>query len=285
MKERISITLESELISSIDAAIDGTEIRNRSHAIEKILMASMGQSSKKKAVVFAGGEAISVGGKAVPKSMISVLGKPILWHLVNELKRNGIKDIILAIGDSGKEIEKHFGDGSRFGVRIQYIREDRELGTEGALLNIAGFVGSAPFFAMNGDQIFRMDLMQMYRQHADTNALATISLTTSSTPTRFGVMKMEGFRITEFVEKPKSEQRSTLVSTGTYIISPRALSMVDKPKERTMLEGSFFPRIAAEGRLYGYLHSGSWCSIDNIGNVEDSIKGMESEARTISSSE
>lgn len=275
MKERVSITLDSELVKGIDSKVNGTVVRNRSHAIELAIRSFLGEAAKKKAVIFAGGNRIAFGGRQISKPMIRVLGKPILEHLISELKRNRVDDITVAMGYASGDIEEYFGDGSGLGVEMQYVKESQSLGTEGALLNVAGLLGTAPFIALNGDQVFRMDLDQMYKQHMETGALITIALSTSATPTRFGVMKMEGHRVTEFVEKPKTSHDSTLISTGTYVISPKALALAGKRRDAVMLEESLLPKVAKAGKLYGYLHSGSWYSIDNISDVKESVRKME----------
>ncbi|MEM3247647.1 MAG: sugar phosphate nucleotidyltransferase [Candidatus Micrarchaeaceae archaeon] len=277
-RERISIMLDSDLISRLDSLVDGVEIRNRSHAVERLLDETLRQHEPKRALVFAGGGKVRFGNRRAVKPMVTILGKPILEYLLAELKRNGIFNVTLAVGKESEEIRNYFNDGSKFGIRLSYAKEAEPLGTEGALANTLGLMGDAPFFAINGDCLFRMEMMGMYLQHIETKALVTVALTTMTGPLtnalsyeNFGVTKLEGFRIVEFVENPRRLEGTELFSAGIYVIDPRVADYISIPREKTMLEESLFPKLARQGKLYAFLHSGPWHSLDNDRSIETSI--------------
>ncbi|MCL4381404.1 sugar phosphate nucleotidyltransferase [Candidatus Marsarchaeota archaeon] len=276
MKKQISITLDSELLNKVDVFIDGAEIRNRSHAIEKILRSAVSQSNPKKAVIFAGGPTITINRHKLPKPMVNILGKPILRYIIEELKRNNIFDIILATGEDNDSIIKYFWDGSQFGVRIKYIKEPMDVGTEGALANIIDLVGGIRFFALNGDHIFRMDMGNMCEQHVKSGSMATMALVTSDSPTRFGVTKLEGYKIINFAEKPPNteNEKSGLINAGIYIFEPEVKNFIKKSEKKSMLENGLFPMLAKTGKLSGYIHSGIWHSLDNNKDPNFDIKKM-----------
>ncbi len=273
MKERLTITLERNIIEEVDKSIDGINIRNRSHAIERLLEAALNQNAPRKAVIFAGGELIRYGNSTMPKPMVKVNGKPIIEHVIDMLLNNGANDIIILAGEKGDEIISYLGDGSRFNVKITYILEEHRKGTEGALLMAKSLVGNEPFFVVNGDNFYDFSTKEMYKQHIATKALVTIALTTIESTRGFGVTKLEGSKILDFVEKPYSE-KSKLISTGFYIFSKEALSLIEPSSEPSMLEKSLFPKLAKMGKLHGFVMYGKWAPL--IANeLEQSIKEME----------
>ncbi|MDE1823786.1 MAG: nucleotidyltransferase family protein [Candidatus Micrarchaeota archaeon] len=281
MKERLTITLDENMLSLIDEGVDGVNIRNRSHAIERYLGIALGYNAPRKVLIFAGGNPISLNGKAVVSPMVMVSGKPILWYIINELKRNRITEILLAIGRESNSIVEHFGDGGAFGVKIRYIMEDAQKGTEGALLLVKGFVGNSPFFALNGDHIFRMDMNEMYNQHTSTKAIATIAITPASAKSHFGVTRLEGNRITSFIEKGESDREAHLVNAGIYVFGTSVFDYIRQSQGRQMLEHSLFPKLVSQGRLYGYVFSSPWYSIDNITDRNRSIRELEAVAKRV----
>ncbi len=280
MKKRLTITLDEDLLKKIDASVDGVNIRNRSHAIEHLLDASLLHIAPKKAVLFAGGRKVEVDGRLLYSPMIPINGMPIMAHVLNELKRNGITDVLVTIGKGSDDIVEYFGDGSSFGLKINYIREDAPRGTEGALELVNGLVGREPFFALNSDHIFRLDMADMYLQHASTKAMATIALTTSISESRMGVTRLDGFKITSFSEKPQKGE-AKIVNAGIYLFDPAVLGLLTPSAERIMLEQSLFPMLANSGRLFGYVFSTPWYSIDNLDDIKKSKAEMERVAAMI----
>lgn len=282
MKERLTITLDSELLKRLDSTIDGVNVRNRSHAIERLLDIVLEQAAPKRAVILAGGPTVSVKEqKDIPKPMLMIKGKPIIEYVIRELKRNEITEILIAIGRGGEKITSYFGDGSLFGVKLNYIKEDSPKGTANALDLAHGLVGNAPFFVINGDNIFRINLVEMYKQHIATKAPTTIALATADITTGFGVTKLDGFKVTSFLEKPEHE-RSKLVSAGIYIFNPAIFEIIQKEANpHAMLEKHIFPKLASTGTLYGYVFSSPWYPLDTK-NLEESVKKLEKVANSIS---
>ena len=281
MKERLTITLDTELLKKLDATIDGVNVRNRSHAIERLLDIVLAQTTPKKAVILAGGPTVSTKAQGdIPKPMLMVRDRPILEYVIKELKRNNISDILIAIGRGGEKITSYFGDGSLFGVKLNYIKEDSPKGTANALDLARGLVGNFPFFVVNGDNIFRINLPEMYKQHVSTKAQATIALAPADITTAFGVTKLDGFKVTSFLEKPEHE-KGKLVSAGIYIFNPSIFETIQKESTgHTMLEKHIFPKLASAGDLYGYVFSSPWYPLDTK-KTEDSLKRLERVASTL----
>lgn len=274
MKERLTITLDAEVLKKLDATIDGVNVRNRSHAIERYLDMVLTQTTPKKAVILAGGKPIKVDRQnEIPKPMVMLKDRPILEYVIKELKRNGITEILILIGREGEKITRYFGDGTLLGVKINYIKEDAPKGTENALQLAKGMVGKSPFFVINGDNIFKINLNDMYEQHVRTDALATIALATSAAPANFGVIRLRGSKITSFVEKPEGKESSALVSVGIYLFNYDIFSLVNAEKP-SMLEKDLLPRLAEVGNLYGYVSTTPWYPLDTK-NLNQSIRNLE----------
>ncbi len=275
MKERLTITVDKELLDKVDKIVDGVNIRNRSHAIEYLIRSALSESYPKQAIIFAGGESVNVGGVRSLKCLIQIRGHPIIEYIIRELKRNSIGEIILVIGTYGEKVIEALGDGSSFGVKIRYVRESRRAGTQGALVTAKELV-SGDFFAMNGDQIFKFDMYEMYRQHVETKALATIALTTSAKTNKFGVIKLDGPRVVDFVEKPSEKEGSKLISAGIYLFNQAIFDTIGSDDGKiVMIEKDLFPRLAKMRGLFGFVFSGYWYSIDNEERIGEGMKNFE----------
>ncbi|HLC50399.1 MAG TPA: sugar phosphate nucleotidyltransferase [Candidatus Nanoarchaeia archaeon] len=277
MKERITITLDEELIKQIDKRVDGMGIKNRSQEIEFLLSDALGANIPKQAVFLVGGRGTRLRPLTdkTPKALLEVNGKPIVEHLFDLIKKYGIRDVILCVGYLKNNIKEYFGDGSKFGVNIIYIEEDEALGTAGPLKLAKKYIKDS-FIVSNGDELKSINIPRMFRLHKRKNALATLALTTVDDPSHYGVARLDGSRIVEFVEKPKKEDApSNLINAGFYIMEPEAIDMI--PNGFSMLEKDVFPKLAKAGRLRGFPFAGQWFDIGNIERykiAEKSWKGV-----------
>lgn len=262
MKERITITLDRNLISQIDKRVDGVDIKNRSQEIEAILEDALGANIPSKAVLLVGGRGTRLRPLTdkTPKALLKVSEKTITEHLFDLLKKYGIRDVILCTGYLKEKISECFGDGSKFGVNISYVKEDKPLGTAGPLKLARRHLNDS-FIASNGDELKNINIPRMFRLHKRKNALATIALTTVDDPSHYGVARLDGSRIIEFVEKPTNPP-SNLINAGFYIIEPEVIDMI--PDGFSMLEKDVFPKLAKMGRLRGFPFAGQWFDIGNI---------------------
>ncbi|MBU0756693.1 MAG: NTP transferase domain-containing protein [Nanoarchaeota archaeon] len=272
MKERITITLEKDIISTIDRNVDGRKIKNRSHAIELYLSRVLGENRPKKAVLLLGGKGTRFRPITyeLPKALLPVQGKPVPEHLFELFKKYGIKDLVFSVGYKSDKIKEYFGDGSKFGVNISYVVEKEAVGSAGAL-KLASNLLSETFVVTNGDELKDIDLEDMYAFHKENDALITLALTTVRDPSSYGVALLQGNRILRFVEKPKKEDApSKLIHAGLSIWEPAALDMV--PEGFSMFEKDIFPKIAKEGKLYGYNFSGQWFDTGTPERYEKAIR-------------
>lgn len=264
-RERITITIRSDLLRSLDQTIDHQRIRNRSHALEVVLSRLL-QTETTQAVILASGQGINMRPFTyeIPKPLIPVNGRPLLEYSIALLRQHGITDITITVSHLANKIIDHFGDGSAFGVRIRYVREKKVSGTGGALLAAQKNLSSSAFIVMYGDVLLDLDLTEFLQAHkAGKAAAGTLALTSVADPSAFGAVKMRGTRIVEFSEKPAIDSTvSRLVFAGIGAFTPAVFNFFPKKAAGTLsLEHDVFPALIGQGRLYGYPFEGQWFDV------------------------
>lgn len=225
------------------------------------------------AVVLAGGPGTRLRPltEKVPKAMVPVQGKPLTEHVLDILRHHGVKNVILSLCCLAEQVRSHFGDGSRFGMEIRYVIEEKPLGTAGFLTLIKP--PKEPFLVLNGDVLSGFDLRALMafhrRMEAEHGAVATIALNEVGDPARFGAAELDGDRICRFVEKPKKgEAPSNWINSGYYALSPGIFSYLPD-QERLMFESDIFPLLAGGGKLFGFKARGQWFDIGTPESYED----------------
>lgn len=263
MRERVTLTLDSELLKHIDKSIDGYELKNRSHAIELLLIRAMSSGNPTKAVILAGGK--HKGLKSVigntPQVLAPINGKPVIEHVIDLFKKYGVKDVYITIGQDGAEIKEAL-ESKDHGINLVFIEEKFPLGTAGPLRMLKHQLTS-PFFLANADELKDIDIIDMFKFHREHKGVATVALTTADDPSKYGVANLTGYNILDFVEKPKRQNApSNLISAGLYVMDPEILDYI--PEGFARLESDVFPKLAKENRLIGYSFAGQWFDIDSV---------------------
>lgn len=272
MKERISITIEKGIIRQVDSTVDGYKVKNRSHAIELLLSKAMRLNVPSKAVILAGGEGTRLRPLTyeIPKALLPIQGRTMTEHLFDLLKKYDIRDIILSIGHLGDKIKEYYGNGEAFGIHVTYVEENAPLGTAGPLRLCKPHLRGS-FIVSNGDELKDINVPEMYKFHKQNKAAATIALTTVEDPSAYGVARLSGNRILEFVEKPPRDKApSNLINSGFYILEEEVIDLIKDGF--TMLEKDIFPKLAQQGKLFGYPFSGQWLNTGNMELYERAIK-------------
>lgn len=273
MKERITITIDEDMLSAVDAQVDGTIIKNRSHAIELNLSKALQRKQITQAVILAGGATtLTIDRHEIPTTMVKVNGKPIIEHNLLMLKKQGIKNFIIAVGEKKELVKDHFGDGTKFGVNIKYIEEDIPLGTSGALKEAAQHINGT-FVVCNGDELKNIDVKEMFEYHRKQGTLATIAVTTTMNPKDYGVVILNGNRVYSFVEKPKDNIPTNLINAGLYIFEPEVIG--EAPDGYGRLEEDVFPKLAKRDECAGYVFYGDWQDIRTEEALEKARKNWE----------
>ncbi|MGI6686458.1 MAG: sugar phosphate nucleotidyltransferase [Bacillota bacterium] len=224
-----------------------------------------------KAIIMAGGEGSRLRPLTCdrPKPMVPVMDRPIMQHIVELLYRHGFRDIGATLMYLPEDIKDYFGDGSEFGVRMQYFVEESPLGTAGSVKNAQQFLDQ-PFLVISGDALTDFDLTKIMSFHQEKQAAVTIALTRVPTPLEYGVVITdEEGRIKQFLEKPSwGEVFSDTVNTGIYVIEPEILDLI--PGETSFdFSKNLFPLLLKKGYpIYGCIVPGYWCDIGNFAQYQ-----------------
>jgi len=266
------MTLDPSLMHKVDLLVNGARFTNRSETVEFLLKLGMEQfRPERTALILCGGLETRVRPTSfsTPKPLLPIGYKALLEYQIEYLKRFEFDRIILAIGYLQEQIVRYL-DEHRLGIRLRYSFEKEPLDTGGAIKNAEAMIGS-DFLALNGDVIFAgLDLDKLIYAHKKSNALVTIVLAKSRTPTRFGAADVDSDnRVTSFIEKPKKQFPGEVwVNAGVYVIRPSILTRIPKGR-RTSLELDVFPRLMREGTIFGYKHEGYWA---DVGTPEDYLR-------------
>jgi mannose-1-phosphate guanylyltransferase/phosphomannomutase len=220
-----------------------------------------------KAVVMAGGEGSRLRPLTVsrPKPMVPIVGRPVMEHILHLLKTHGINDVVVTVQYMASAIEDYFGDGSQFGMRIAYSREEVPLGTAGSVKN-AEHLLTEPFLVISGDALTDYDLGAIIKYHRERKSLATLTLAHVANPLEYGVITTDdGGHIQKFLEKPSwGEVFSDTINTGIYVLDPKIFSYFEKDKVFDFSQ-DLFPKMLQQGDpIFGYIADGYWCDIGNL---------------------
>jgi NDP-sugar pyrophosphorylase family protein len=202
--------------------------------------------------------------RRLPKPMVPVMNRPAMEHILELLVHHGFTEIMVNLHYMGDVIESHFGDGSRWGARITYSREDQLWGDAGSVGRVKDFWDDT-FLVIGADDVTDMDLGALVAYHKDRRADATIALYPVEDPSEYGVAVVEKGRIIGFQEKPSpSQAKSRMANTGVYVFEPRVLDMVPEGKVYG-LGRDLLPGLLDEGRpFFGWQADGYWCDIGSL---------------------
>lgn len=157
-----------------------------------------------------------------PKPMLKVGNKPILETIILNFKKYGFTNIILCVSYKSHIIEEYFEDGSRFGVNIEYIHENKRMGTAGALSLIRDKLNES-FFVMNGDLLTNINFEHMLDYHISNSSMATMGVREYDFQVPYGVVRVNGENIISIDEKPR---HSFFVSGGVYVLNNEILNLI-----------------------------------------------------------
>ncbi|NCO96859.1 MAG: hypothetical protein COY38_04125 [Candidatus Aenigmarchaeota archaeon CG_4_10_14_0_8_um_filter_37_24] len=260
-RQRITITLREDIIKQADQLIDEVKIRSRSQAIEYLLTKTLSDFNINNVLILAGGNRKEMGAltKNIPRSMLLIKGKPILQHIIERLQSFNITQYIIYIDHLGKQIMDYFGDGSKLGVKIEYLIGGKPQGTIYPLALVRKKFNDT-FLVVYGDTICSVDIEDFLRFHRKNQNLATVALTSVSNPKDYGIVNLKGNKITLFKEKPTEMIESYLVSAGMFILEPRVFNYISKNMKS--IEKDLFPNLVEKGILSGYTSQGLWLNIN-----------------------
>jgi mannose-1-phosphate guanylyltransferase len=217
-----------------------------------------------KAVVLVGGQGSRLRPITydVPKAMVPLRNQPFIDYMVSFLRAGGLESAVLSLGYLPDPIQAYFDGQDLGGFSIDYAVEDHALGTAGGIKNTEAYLDGGPVVVVNGDVLSGMDLRVAIERHRESDALATIVLTSVEDPTAYGLVEVDhDMLVHRFLEKPAADEVTTnLVNAGIYVLEPEVLDMIPTGRE-VSIEREIFPYLQAEGRLRAYVSSSYWRDI------------------------
>ncbi len=230
-------------------------------------MNSSAVGSHMTAVVMAGGEGSRLRPltSQYPKPLVPVVGTPVVEHILRLLRDHGITRVILTLQYLGAEIRNRLGDGSDLDMEIEYVIEDRPLGTAGSVRNAAHLLDGT-FLVISGDGLTDIDLTSVIDEHRRRGSRASIVLKSVPNPLEYGVVVTDpDGRVRRFLEKPSwGEVFSDHANTGIYVIEPSVLEHI-KPDTSVDWSQDVFPRMLRRHEpLFGIVAEGYWCDIGSL---------------------
>lgn len=209
------------------------------------------------AVIQAGGmgtRMLELTKDEIPKPMLPLNGKPMIQWQIENIRKYGIMEFVLIIGHLGERIEEYFGDGSRFGVRIQYIRETKPLGSAGALYYLKDMLKERSFLLIFGDVMFDIDWNRMIVFHEGKNGLATLLIHPNSHPHDSDLVIVDDEKCVIGIDS-KNHVRNywydNCVNAGLYILSADILQHLNAAV-RTDLEQDLLKPFMSQRQVFGY---------------------------------
>jgi len=184
-----------------------------------------------KAVVLAAGEGSRIWPLAEhrPKHLLPVSGKPILSHILLALAENGIRDILVVVGFKSDLIRSSLGDGSRYGLHIEYLDQKRWTGTASALMTAYERMGKERFLAIYGDLLVNTSTIQTVIEKAEDTA-RVIGVVRLPKPSEYGIVKLQADRVVRILEKPERGLSAGWVNTGIYVLDEAVFEAIQKTK-------------------------------------------------------
>lgn len=206
----------------------------------------------------------------LPKPMLKVGGKPLMEYIVEQLRQVGIRRVNVTTHYKPEKISDHFGDGSSFGVELNYVNEDRPLGTAGAL----GLIDTPtePILVINGDILTQVDFRAMLAYHQEQRAVMTVAVRQYDIKVPYGVIECEGSRVCALKEKP---QMHFLVNAGVYLLEPKVFEFIPNNGEHFNMTDLIQWLLASDQIVVGFPIIEYWLDIGQLADYEQAQNDMK----------
>jgi glucose-1-phosphate cytidylyltransferase len=216
-----------------------------------------------KVVILAGGlgTRLSEYTSLIPKPMIKIGDKPMLWHIMKIYAKFGFNDFYIALGYKGKIIKKYFS--KKFpNWSINFIETGQNTMTGGRVKRLKDIIGNETFMLTYGDGLSNINIKKLLKFHKKHKKLATVSVVRP--PARFGVVKLNKDRVTYFKEKSKLDEG--WINGGFFVIEPQFFDYIKN--DSTYLEREPLETVSRKKQLFAFKHNGFWQCMDTKRDIE-----------------
>jgi mannose-1-phosphate guanylyltransferase len=234
---------------------------------------------------------VLVGGKgtrlrpltlSAPKPMLPTAGVPFLAHLLSRIRTAGVRRVVLGTSYLAETFSDYFGDGSRFGMEIEYVVEDHPLGTGGGIRNVAKHLTTDDVLVFNGDVLAGTDLRAVVKTHRETSADVTLHLVKVQDPRAYGCVPTDaGGQVLEFLEKtedPPTDQ----INAGCYVFRRAVIDSIPEGRPVSVERETFPGLLAAGSRVSGHVDNAYW---RDMGTPADLVHGSADLVRGVAPSD
>jgi NDP-sugar pyrophosphorylase family protein len=201
----------------------------------------------------------------LPKPLVPILNRPLLWYLLGQVRQAGIREIVINLHYRGEQIRSWLGHGEQFGVEVTYSEEAELLGSAGGVRRMRHFFGNEPVLIVHGDILFDIDLSSVIQYHLSHAALATIVLHPAHHRYNYGKIRVNAHgQIAQFVDQQAPWVSGPLIETlftGVQILDPAVLDAVPTASVAALTTDVYPALLSSPSRLYGYLMHGYWSDI------------------------
>ena len=196
----------------------------------------------------------------IPKPLIPVLNRPTIEYNIYFLKHYGIKEIYINLHSHGEKIAKALGNGSKYGVSIEYLPEQEILGTGGAIASMEPFVKKEPFVVINSDTIFNFDLDKMIESHNHSDSLATLGILPAPQNDPRAVIRVDGNKIVRMLNESIYDTipEGNALFTGIHVINPQLLEFIPKGCFVSITSYVYKRAIKSGRNLNAFYIKGNW---------------------------
>ena len=213
-----------------------------------------------------------------PKPMVPVANRPLLEHVVEAVTGAGIDRILLVVGYEQERIRNHFGDGDDWGATIEYVEQSTQLGTGHAVLQAEPVVDGT-FVVLNGDRIVDPSIVSRMRDRAVDGDLPAMTVTTAANPRQYGVVTIDGDRVTDIDEKPEGPVETNQINAGVYAFSPAVFDAIRETHATGELAiTATLDDLAGREPLSAVRYDGRWLDVSNLWDLLTVNAGLIGEA-------
>ncbi len=252
---RISLTLRPEIVSLLDSKVDGTKIRNRSHAVEQFL---------KQVLVTEVDQAVILIGDQ-NKALTEICGQTVLERMLDQLQKASINKIVISCTDQSQKIKNLLSSKKFSKFIISYVKNELK-GTAHSLRQCKKELNPGNFLFIYGDVLAETDFYDFQDFHKSNNGIATITVTSIPDPLPWGIVRVKRNLVTEFIEKPSPKKvenirLTNLINAGIFAFKEEIFAYLN---EKTYsLEKDVFPGLIKNRQIYSYLLDGVWVNVSS----------------------
>jgi NDP-sugar pyrophosphorylase family protein len=207
----------------------------------------------------------------LPKPLIPVAGKPLLFHILGYLRNCGVEEVVINLHHLGERIQEYVGDGRQWGLAVRYSWERHLLGTGGGIQKAAPHLLGGTFLVMNADILVELDLRDVFAFHRANNAAVTLVLRRDPEAERYGVIETDGYGLVRQILgriPGRSGPWNRLMFTGIHVLEPEVFTHMDRRQSPFSIIDVYVDMLRAGERILGYEMKGFWTDLGTPARYE-----------------